>query len=51
MSDQTQVDVQAVINSLTNQISQQAQKIALLEATIESIRMSQAKAAAEPQDD
>jgi hypothetical protein len=39
MSDM-QIDVNKIIESLTNQIAQQAQKIAVLEATIASIRMA-----------
>ena len=49
-NDSTQVDVQAVINSLTNQISQQAQRIALLEAMIESIRAPKPAAQTESTD-
>jgi prefoldin subunit 5 len=37
MSD-VQVDVNIVIESLTNQIAQQAQRIAMLEATINAIQ-------------
>jgi uncharacterized coiled-coil protein SlyX len=39
MSDM-QIDVNKIIESLTNQIAQQAQKIAVLEATIASLRMT-----------
>jgi flagellar biosynthesis chaperone FliJ len=35
-----QLDVQQVINSLTSQIAQQAQKIAMLEATVASLSQS-----------
>ena len=37
MSD-VQVDINIVIESLTNQIAQQAQRIAMLEATINAIQ-------------
>jgi hypothetical protein len=33
-----QIDINKVIESLTNQISQQAQRIAVLEATIDAIQ-------------
>jgi flagellar biosynthesis chaperone FliJ len=39
-----QLDVQQVINSLTAQIAQQAQKIAMLEATVSSLSQSLAAA-------
>jgi len=35
-----QIDINKVIESLTNQISQQAQRIAVLEATIDAIQKS-----------
>jgi hypothetical protein len=38
--DNTQIDVNKIIESLTNQIAQQAQRIAVLEATIASMRMA-----------
>ena len=49
MSD-VQIDVQTVINSLTKQISDQAQRIAILEATLSAVtnaRAADAAAAAE----
>jgi len=42
-----QIDVNKIIESLTNQISQQAQRIAVLEATIAALRLSFAPQAAE----
>ena len=39
MSDM-QIDVNKIIESLTNQIAAQAQRIAVLEATIASMRMA-----------
>ena len=36
-----QVDINKVIESLVNQISQQAQRIAVLEATIDAIQKGQ----------
>ena len=36
--DNTQIDVNKIIESLTNQIAQQAQRIAVLEATIASLK-------------
>jgi len=37
-----QLDINKVIESLTNQISQQAQRIAVLEATIDAIQKASA---------
>lgn len=45
MSD-VQIDVQTVINSLTKQISDQAQRIAILEATLAAVTNAGAKAQA-----
>lgn len=39
MSDM-QIDVNKIIESLTNQIAAQAQRIAILEATISSMRLA-----------
>ena len=39
-----QVDINKVIESLVNQISQQAQRIAVLEATIDAIQKGQESA-------
>jgi hypothetical protein len=47
--DNTQIDVNKIIESLTNQIAQQAQRIAVLEATIASLKMT--LSAARPEDD
>ena len=43
MSD-IQLDVNKVVESLVNQISQQAQRIAVLEATIDAIQKGQESA-------
>ena len=48
MSDM-QIDVNKIIESLTNQIAQQAQRIAVLEATIASLKMT--LSAVRPEDD
>lgn len=40
MSD-VQIDINKVIESLTTQIAQQSQRIAILEATIDAIKKSQ----------
>jgi len=37
MSDNLELDVDKVVLSLTNQIAQQAQKIAILEATVDAL--------------
>lgn len=37
MNENLQLDVQKVIASLTSQIAQQAQRIAILEATVEAL--------------
>lgn len=46
MSD-VQIDVNKIIESLINQISAQAQRIAVLEATIAALRLSPAPQMAE----
>jgi EAL domain-containing protein (putative c-di-GMP-specific phosphodiesterase class I) len=38
-----QLDVNKIVESLVNQISQQAQRIAVLEATIDAIQKSNSK--------
>ena len=38
--DDVQIDVNKIIESLTNQIAAQAQRIAVLEATIAALRLS-----------
>jgi hypothetical protein len=47
--DDVQIDVNKIIESLTNQIAQQAQRIAVLEATASSLKatLSASRATAE----
>jgi hypothetical protein len=52
MSDETtQLDVNKIIESLVSQISLQAQRIAVLEATISSLRLKIASTPAPPVQD
>jgi hypothetical protein len=37
MSDNLELDIDKIVLSLTNQIAQQAQKIAILEATVDAL--------------
>lgn len=37
MSDNIELDIDKIVLSLTNQIAQQAQKIAILEATVDAL--------------